>query len=103
MEPGPDFDVVRLHFLDNPALAGLPDDFRGMGVIVGCDAVSGSKATMLVDHDYAVTAVTAVRTLEGHISLAASAVRWIRSGWPEEWGPGLNPEWAPVYPGERGL
>lgn len=96
------FDVVRLHFLSNPAPAGLPSDFVGMGVIVAAEAESGSHATLLVDHDYAVTAVTALRSLEGPISLAASAVRWIRLGWPEEWGPGVSAEWVAVYPGERG-
>jgi hypothetical protein len=99
---GSDFDVRRIHFLSNPALAGLPDDFRDMGVMVGCDEVSGSKGTLLVDHEYAVTALTALRGLEGHVSLSALAVRWLRAGWPEEWGADLDPSWVPVYPEGRG-
>ncbi|WP_139184608.1 hypothetical protein [Arthrobacter sp. ok909] len=92
-----------MHFLSNPALAGLTDDFRDMGVIVGTAAESGAKATLLVDHEYAVTALTAVRSLEGHISLSALAVRWIRAGWPEEWGADLDPSWVQVYPAGGGL
>jgi hypothetical protein len=92
------YDVHSIDFLNNPALAGLGPEFAGMGVLRISEEGTGRRATALVEHDYAVTALTARQELKGFIPLAATAVRWLRTGWPEEWGGSLNPTWAPVYP-----
>lgn len=98
-EPSPTFDVHSIDFLTNPALVGLGPEFAGMGVFRVSEVGSGTHATALAEHDYALTASVARRELDGFISLAATAVRWLRLGWPEEWDDmGLNPLWAPVYP-----
>lgn len=94
-----DAELYSIAFLSNPAPAGLPADFEGMGVLRLTEDGTGLRCTALVEHDYAVTALTAFRELEGFIPLAACAVRWLREGWPEQWGtPGLSPTWIPVYP-----
>jgi hypothetical protein len=90
-------NVHSIHFINDPGPAGLGPEFEGMGLFRISDE-TGSHATALVEHDYAVTAVTARAELEGLVVVAATAVRWLRTGWPEEWGDDLNPAWAPVYP-----
>ena len=94
----PNWDVHSIDFLSNPALAGLPDEFQGMGVLRISEAGTPNRATVLVEHEYAITAITARRELEGFIPLSATATRFMRTGWPEEWGPDLNPAWATLYP-----
>lgn len=92
------YDCHSIDFLSRPDLAGLTPDFAGMGVIRISEEGTGRRATALVEHDYAITALTARRELTGFIPLAATAVRWLRVGWPEEWGANLNPTWAQIYP-----
>ncbi|MBO1269603.1 hypothetical protein [Arthrobacter cavernae] len=95
----PNYDIYTIDFLNDPAAAGLGPEFAGMGLLRISVEGSGQHATALVEHDYAVTALTARRDLEGFIALSATAVRWLRLGWPEEWGtPELPPTWAPAYP-----
>lgn len=94
----PNYDVHTIDFLNNPEPAGLPAECLGMGVLRISEEGTGRRATVLVEHDYAVTAITAIRELGGFIPLAATAARFMRTGWPEEWGPDLNPRWAPLYP-----
>jgi len=91
------YDVHSIDFLTNPELAGLSSEFEGMGVLRISEEGTGRRGTALVERDYAVTALAGRRALEGHLALAATAVRWLRTGWPEEWGDGQNPAWAPVY------
>lgn len=103
-EAEPNYDVHSIDFLGDPAPAGLSTEFLGMGVLRISVEGGGQHATALVEHDYAVTALTARRDLEGFIPLSATAVRWLRLGWPEEWGtPGLYPAWAPAYPATAAL
>lgn len=92
------YDVHSIDFLKTPALAGLTPDFEGAGVVRLSEEGTGRRATALVEHDYAVTALTARQELEGFIPLAATAVRYLRVGWPEEWRANLNPTWMQVYP-----
>lgn len=92
--------IHTIDFLNNPALADLPDDTAGMGVLRASE-VGGpvDRCTFLVDRDYALMLVDACRHLEGAVALAESAVRFVRLGWPEEWPhPELPTGWAPIYP-----
>jgi hypothetical protein len=98
MTTEPNYHVHSIDFLNTPQLAGLGPDFEGSGVLRISEEGTGRRATALVEHDYAVTALTARRDLTGFIPLAVTAVRWLRTGWPEEWGDDLNPTWAQVYP-----
>ncbi|MCZ9884053.1 hypothetical protein [Arthrobacter sp. B2a2-09] len=93
----PDYDIHRISFIDNPEEAGLPAEFLGMGMLLITQQGSDQRGTVLVDHDYAVTALTARQELDGMISLAATAARWLRLGWPEDWGADLLSTWAPLY------
>lgn len=96
---GAEFDVHSIDFLTNPEPAGLGPEFTGMGVFRVSEVGTGCRATALSERDYALTACVARRDLDGFVSLAATAVRWLRIGWPEEWDDAtLNPAWAPVYP-----
>lgn len=95
----PNYNVKSIDFLNNPAGAGLTPEFMDMGVIQATQEGTGTRCTFLVEHDYAVTALTARRSLNGFIPLAITAVRWVRMGWPNDWtDQKLNPAWAPVYP-----
>jgi hypothetical protein len=94
----PQYQVHRIDFLNNPALAGLPADFAGMGVMAAQQHDTGRKCTLLVDHDYALMALTAQQNLGDAVLLAPTALRWLRIGWPEEWGEDLNPSWIQIYP-----
>lgn len=96
-QENPNYDVHRIGFIENPAEAGLPAEFLGMGMFLVTQQGSDQRGTVLVDHDYAVTALTARKELDGFIGLAATAARWLRLGWPEDWGTDLNPTWAPLY------
>ncbi|MFF2296971.1 hypothetical protein [Arthrobacter sp. NPDC058127] len=96
-QENPNYDIHSISFIDNPKGVGLPNEFLGMGMLLITQQGSDQRGTVLVDHDYAVTALTARKELEGMISLAATAARWLRLGWPEDWGPDLPSTWAPLY------
>ncbi|MCA4132947.1 hypothetical protein [Arthrobacter sp. M4] len=98
MTDHPNYTIHSIDFINDPEPAGLPAQCLGMGVLRISEQGTGRRATILVEHDYAVTALIARRDLEGPIPLAATAARFMRTGWPEEWGPGLNPTWLPIYP-----
>jgi len=98
MTADPNYDVHSIEFLDTPAYAGLGPEFAGMGLIRISEEGTGRRATALVEHDYAVTALAARAELTGQVVLAATATRHLRMGWPEEWGDDLNTTWAQVYP-----
>lgn len=93
----PNYDIHRIDFLSDPALAGAPEHCIGMGVLTLTEGGTGRRCTALVNHHYALMLLEARRDLDGMIAGAAQAVRWLRSGWPEEWGtPGLNPTWLHI-------
>lgn len=98
MTGGFNYDVHSIDFINDPGPAGLGPEFEGMGLLRISEVGTGRRATALVEHDYALTVCFARRDLEGHIALAATAVRWLRTGWWDEWGTDLNPDWLPVYP-----
>jgi hypothetical protein len=89
--------VHSIFFINDPAPAGLGPEFEGMGLFKISDN-TGHRTTVLVEHDYALTACFAQAELEGPVVLAATAVRWLSDGWPEEWDDDPNRVWAPVYP-----
>lgn len=93
------YTVHTIDFLKEPALADLPADKAGMGVVRASEIGGPIRCTFLVDHDYALMLVDACRHLEGVVAVSESAVRLVRLGWPEEWPhPELPASWAPVYP-----
>jgi len=98
MTADPNYAVHSIEFLDTPEYAGLGPEFSGMGLIRISEEGTGRRATALVEHDYAVTALAARAELTGQVVLAATATRFLRTGWPEEWRYDLNPTWAPIYP-----
>jgi|GEM_PF-6486354 hypothetical protein len=99
MTTGTNYNVHSIDFINDPAPAGLGPEFEGMGLFRISEEGTGRRATALVEHDYALNALIARRDLQGFIALAATAVRWLRTGWPEEFGDtDLNPTWAQVYP-----
>lgn len=98
-DPNSNYDVHSIDFLNNPSLAGLTEDFKDMGVVQASKEGFRSRRTLLVEHDYALMMLQARNDLEGVVRTAPTAVRWVRLGWPEEWGtPGLDPTWVPIYP-----
>jgi len=92
------YDVHSIDFINDPTPAGLGPECLGMGLFRISEEGTGRRATALVEHDYALNALIARRDLQGFIALAATATRFVRVGWPEEWGTDLNPDWLPVYP-----
>jgi len=90
-------EVHSIFFINDPEPAGLGPEFEGMGLFFISDE-TGEHACALVEHDFALNVLTARRDLEGPVVLAATAVRYLRKGWPEDWADDLNPNWAPIYP-----
>ena len=85
--------------VEYPAYYGLPPELKGTGLIRATVNSTGQRGTFIVDASYA-SMIRAARedSLEDPI-LSATAVRWLRLGWPEEWTPGRAPgQWAQVYP-----
>ena len=99
MIDGLNYRVARIDFINDPAPAGLPASFVGMGFITARQDGTGRTCSLLVDHDYALMALTAQQGEMGDaVMLADTALRFLRLGWPDEWGDDLDPTWIPVYP-----
>lgn len=94
-----DYQVHRVDFLNTPDMAGLSSDFKGMGVLSAKQLDTGRTCTVLVDRSYALMVLTAQQGgAGGSVKLADTALRWVRSGWPDEWGADMDPAWVPISP-----
>ena len=94
------YTVHLLTLVAYPAYYGLPPELKGTGLIRATVNSTGQRGTFIVDTSYAsMIRDAAGDTLTEGAVLSATAVRWMRLGWPEEWTPGRAPgEWAQVYP-----
>ncbi|MBT8159319.1 MULTISPECIES: hypothetical protein [Arthrobacter] len=100
-----DEETYTLHHLTglgNPAGLGLPEHTAGSGVLRVTANSTGQRATFIVDAEYAALILEA-QDIAPDAVLSATAVRWMRLGWPEEWPACPAPEaWARVYPAATG-
>ncbi|GAA4040986.1 hypothetical protein GCM10023063_28400 [Arthrobacter methylotrophus] len=95
-------ETYKVHYLTglgDPVSFGLPADTQGAGVLRATVNSTGQRGTFIVDPEYAQMILTARDVVGDDAVLSATAVRWLRLGWPEDWTVGPAPEaWARVYP-----
>ncbi|WP_172465455.1 hypothetical protein, partial [Arthrobacter sp. Hiyo1] len=92
------YTIHSLTGLGDAASFGLPAETNGAGILRATVNETGQRATFIVDAEYSQMILAAKETLGDDAVLSATAVRWLRLGWPEDWGTNPEPEaWAPAY------
>lgn len=86
------FAIHGITSLDTGDKWGIPDTPQPVGVLRSTLVSRNARVTMIVDFEHAEMLTTATDYLEGEIVDNADTIRWMRLGWPQDWGTYFEPD-----------